>query len=303
MTGTTETVDITLQELFESKYRPLRLRGRSQNTIRLYGCTLRSFSKWLTRPARLSDLNDMTVSSFLDVRASECSPYTSEKERTQLLCLWRFAADLNLKDVRPMVQQAPLPEIVPTAWSIEDMQSLFRAARCTREPVGDVPGRIWWPGLISVLWETAERIGAIMSTVPTDLSRPHLLCRAEVRKGGKSAKFYLLSNETIEYLEAIDGKDKLFPWPYAPNSLFRKFGHIVTRAGLGTGFGYNGRRGLKFHQIRRTAASHFAKSQGAHAATQLLDHASPRTTRKWYLDQRMVDNQAKPSEVLPQLGD
>ncbi len=299
MIGTTETVDITLQELFQSKYRPLRLRGRSQNTIRLYGCTLRSFSKWLRTEARLSDLTDLTVSGFLEQRCVECSPYTAEKERTQLLCLWRFACDLRLIDDRPMVPQAPLPDVVPKAWSIEEMQSLYRAARYTREPVGDVPGRIFWPALISVLWETAERIGAVMETEKTDFDGKYLLCRAEVRKGGKTARFYKLTEPTIELIMAIDGRDKIFPWPYSKNSMFRKFGDVVARAGLGVGWGKNGARGLKFHQIRRSAASHYAASGGD--PVHLLDHSSPRITKKWYLDRRLVDSHMRPSEVLPAL--
>lgn len=299
MINTIDAVDVTLQELFEKRYRPLRLRGRSQNTVRLYGCTIRSFSKWLRSEARLSDLTDLTVSSFLEQRCMDCSPYTAEKERTQLLCLWRFACDLNLIQDRPMVQQAPLPDIVPKAWSMEEMKSLFRAARYTREKVGDVPGRIFWPALISVLWETAERIGAVMNTVPTDLSPPFLLCRAEVRKGGKTARFYKLSDPTVELVKLIEGKDKLFPWPYSENSMFRKFGDVVARAGLGVGWGKNGARGLKFHQIRRSAASHYAAKGGD--ATNLLDHSSPRITKKWYLDQRMIDERMRPSEVLPSL--
>ena len=299
MTSTTVPSDITLVELFENKYRPLKLRGRSQNTVRLYGCTIRSFSRWLRTEARLSDLTDLSVSAFLEKRCVECSPYTAEKERTQLLCLWRFACDLNLLQDRPMVQQAPLPDVVPKAWTIEEMQSLFRAARYTREPVGDVPGRIYWPALISVCWETAERIGAIMSTTPADLTPPHLLCRAEVRKGGKSARFYLLSEGTVELVKAIGGKDKLFPWPYSENSLFRKFGDVVARAGLGVGWGKNGARGLKFHQIRRSAASHYAARGGD--PVNLLDHSSPRITKKWYLDQRMLDQKMRPVDVLPGL--
>jgi integrase len=299
MIDTINTVDLTLEELFTERYRPLRLRGRSQNTVRLYGCTIRSFSKWLRKQARLSDLTDLTVSMFLDKRAIDCSPYTAEKERTQLLCLWRFACDLNLIQDRPMVPQAPLPDIVPKAWTVDEMKSLFRAARYTREPVGDIPGRVFWPALIAVLWETAERIGAIMNTVPSDLTPPFLLCRAEVRKGGKSARFYKLSEGTIELLKLCEGKDKIFPWPYSQNSMFRKFGDVVQRAGLGFGFGKNGARGMKFHQIRRSAASHYAANGGD--ATHLLDHSSPRITKKWYLDKRMVDNRMRPCEVLPKI--
>ena len=100
-------------------------------------------------------------------------------------------------------------------------------------------------------------------------------------------------------VKLVEGRDKLFPWPYSENSMFRKFGDVVARAGLGVGWGKNGARGLKFHQIRRSAASHYAAKGGDPVS--LLDHSSPRITKKWYLDQRMIDERMRPSEVLPSL--
>ena len=100
---------MTLTTLFNDFYRPLRLRGRSANTSRLYGCTIRSFWKWLRYEPTLDDLTDLTISRFLEYRASIRSPYTAEKERTQLLSLWRFAADRGLVADRPCVPPAPLP--------------------------------------------------------------------------------------------------------------------------------------------------------------------------------------------------
>jgi integrase len=291
----------TIYDLFEERYRPLRLRGRSPNTVRLYHCTIRSYSKWLGRQATLDDLTDLTVSRVLEIRARQCSPYTAEKERTQLCCLWRFAADLRLVESRPMVPAAPLPDRVPKAWSEEDMRSLFRAASYTRGVIGHVPARIWWPALISVLWETAERIGAIMEVEPSDLDPPHLLVRAEYRKGGKRDRVYKLSENTLTLVRAcisIRRSHKVFEWHRNRNSLWRHFGDIVTRAGLGCGWG-NGRRSLKFHQIRRSAASHYAARGGDPVS--LLDHSSPRITKRWYLDTRLTDKAVRPCDTLPGL--
>jgi integrase len=283
-----------LTELFENLYRPLRLRGRSANTTRLYGCTLRSFSKWLGYEATLQDLTDLTISRFLEHRASIRSPYTAEKERSQLLSLWRLAADRNLLKDRPCVPPGPLPERTPEAWSLEQMHALMRAAEATRGTVGNVEARYWYPALISVLWETAERIGAVLACTPHDFVSPTLAVRAEYRKGGKRDRIYRLSDETCERVRLACGTRRIFEWTQNPGYLWLRYKDVVARAGLGTS------RKCGFHQLRRTSASHYAALGGD--PVKLLDHSSPRITQRWYLDRRMTDREPPACDVLPKIG-
>ena len=284
-----------LQQLFDDFYRPLRLRGRSASTTRLYGCTIRSFGKWLKYEPTIDDLTDLVLSRFLEHRAAVRSPFTAEKERSQLLALWRFACDRGFLKQRPEVPPAPLPERAAIAWSVEELHSLVRAARASRGFAGTVPMNLFFPALIAVLWETAERVGAIMQSRYEDLSGSTLLIRAEARKGGKRDRFYHLSAETRAMLvEAhAPGRPELLYWPRCHTSLWSKFGDVVARAGLGHG------RRMRFHQLRRTAASHFAAAGGD--AVKLLDHSSPRITHRWYLDRRMTDNGPRPCDLLPRL--
>lgn len=285
---------MTLQQLFDDFYRPLRLRGRSLNTSRLYGCTIRSFSKWLTYPATIQDLTDLTLSRFLEHRATYRSPYTAEKERTQLLSLWRFAADRGLLADRPCVPPAPLPDRIPQAWTVEQLQALMRAAVATRGYVGDVPAGTWYAALLNVLWESAERIGAVLSCLPIDFVQPVLTVRAEYRKGGKRDRTYRLSPKTCDLLEKARGKRRLLEWPQNPGYLWAKYKDVVARAGLGHD------RKCGFHQLRRSAASHYAALGGD--AVKLLDHSSPRITHRWYLDRRLTDRDPPAWEVLPKIG-
>jgi len=285
---------MTLQKLFEDFYRPLRLRGRSQNTSRLYGCTIRSFAKWLRYEPTLDDLTDLAISQFLEHRASVRSPYTAEKERSQLLSLWRFAADRNLIRDRPCVPPAPLPDRIPHAWTIEELQALLRSAAATRGTIGKVPAGVWYAALLSVLWESAERIGAILACRPEDFSAPFLTVRAEYRKGGKRDRAYRLSKETCSLVCRASGATHLFDWPLNYGYLWTKYSDVVARAGLGRG------RKCGFHQLRRSAASHYAALGGD--PVKLLDHASPRTTHRWYLDRRMTDRDPPPCDVLPRIG-
>lgn len=285
---------MTLQQLFNDFYRPLRLRGRSVNTTRLYGCTIRSFSRWLHYEATIQDLTDLTISRFLEYRASIRSPYTAEKERSQLLSLWRFAADRRILDDRPCVPPAPLPDRIPEAWSVEQLQSLMRAAAATRGYIGKVPANVWYPAIIRTLWESAERIGAVMACRPEDFSAPYLNVRAEYRKGGKRDRTYRLSDETCRLVAAACGETRLFQWTGSPEYLWTKYKDVVARAGLGRS------RKCGFHQLRRSAASHFAAAGGD--AVKLLDHSSPRITHRWYLDRRLTDRDPPPCDLLPKIG-
>jgi integrase len=285
---------MTLQHLFDNFYRPLRLRGRSANTTRLYGCTIRAFGKWLGYPPTIDDLSDLTLSQYLDHRAAIRSPYTAEKERSQLCSLWRFAADRGIVPTRPEVPPAPLPDRVPRAWTLDELGGIYRAAAATRGYVGSVPAGVWFSALVSVLWESAERIGAVMDCAPDDFAAPHLHVRAEYRKGGKRDRVYKLSSRTCDLLTQARGKHRLLEWPKSRTLLWKHYADVVARAGLGKG------RSLSFHALRRSAASHYASRGGD--PVQLLDHSSPRITHRWYLDRRMTDTGPAPCDILPGLN-
>ena len=288
---------MTLKDLFENHFSPLRLRGRSDNTARLYHCTLRSFSKFLGREATIDDLDDLVLSRFLDKRARERSPYTSEKERCQLCSLWRFARDRGIKPTGPCVPPtARLPERVPSCWSVEELQHLVLVAGATPGRVGDVPAGLFWRALICVLYETAERCGAIFETRVADWQSPRLLVRAEHRKGGKRDRLYTLTESTSSLVDALcrgrSPADKIFRWDRCYTHIWARFGDIVEAAGLGEG------RKSKFHKLRRCAASHYAARGGN--PTQLLDHSSPRIT-KTYLDPRYADLSTPACHILPSI--
>jgi len=285
---------MTLHDLFDNYYRPLRLRGRSANTSRLYGCTIRAFARWLRYEPTIADLTDLTISRYLEHRASIRSPYTAEKERSQLCSLWRFAADRRIVPDRPCVLPAPLPERIPQAWTTEQLGALWKAAAATRGYVGEIPAGIWYLALLSVLWESAERIGAILACRPEDFSPPFLVVRAEYRKGGKRDKAHRLSPTTCDLVARAMGKKRLFDWPFGYAYLWSKYKDVVARAGL------TGGRKTGFHQLRRSAASHYTAAGGD--AVKLLDHSSPRITHRWYLDPRLTDREPPPCEVLPKIG-
>lgn len=87
---------MTLKEFFKTTYRPLKLRGRSQNTARLYENLFKQFDRWLAAEGiategHIEHLDELLLARYLEHRASTRSPYTAEKERSQLMALARLA--------------------------------------------------------------------------------------------------------------------------------------------------------------------------------------------------------------------
>jgi integrase len=287
-----------LSEFFSSVYRPLRLRGKSAASTRLYGCLLRSFDRFLLRRGEVSDLDDLTIAAYLERRADAGrSPYTIERERCGLLALARLARERGLLAVMPSCPQGALPERVPQAWTVEQLRTLIAAAEAQPGMVGAVPAGLWWSTLLLVLYQTGERITAIVDTPAANYRRPHLLVTAECRKGKKRDRVYELSADVCDLIErmALDttGQGKLFPWPLCRTYLWGRMKKMVRAAGLGEG------RSFRFHGVRRAALSHYAAAGGDAAA--MADHASPRTTARWYLDPRITNTGPRPCDVLPRI--
>lgn len=269
-----------VQALYSDQYEPIRLRASSPNTRRLYNITLRSFAKWLGRRPVVADLNDRTVSKYLlALHDAGLSPYTVAKQRWNILALWTWAAKKGLLANWPDVQPEKLPERAPQAWSRADMDRLFAALRAVPGKVGNASAAEWWVGLHLVLWDTGERISAILSTPWANLRDGYLLVDAESRKGGRRDRLYPLAADTLAALEKLPRtKPMIFHWPHCRVYLWNRYKQILRRAGLPTD------RKSMFHRMRRSVASH-AAAAGLNA-TELMDHADARTTRA-YIDLRV----------------
>lgn len=285
---------MTLIQFFDSYYKPLRLRGRSPRTSKLYGCTIRAFGKFLGRHPTLDDLADeMTLARFLEHRQANHSAYTAEKERSQLMSLARLANERRMIPSLPTCPPSVLPDRVPAAWSEDELRRLFAAAASTPGKVGPILASEFWPCLIQCAFETSERIGALLAVKPEHYARPFLHIPAEVRKGGRRARVYELSEDLCDRIERISGRDAIFQWPLSDTYLWDRFKTIKARAGI------HGSR-LAFTQVRRSAISHIAK--GGADPVAFAGHAQAQTTRKWYLDPRYTPRGPRPADLLPKLN-
>lgn len=292
---------MTLKEFFKTTYRPLKLRGRSQNTARLYENLFKQFDRWLAAEGiategHIEHLDELLLARYLEHRASARSPYTAEKERSQLMALARLAWERRVPGLErmPTCPAGVLPDRVPTAWTAEEMQRLFAAAGRARGLVGTIPAGEWFQATILLAFETGERIGALMASSASDYRRPTLMVEPTARKGGRRGRVYHLSPELCNRLDKIvaRGYTQLLPWLQEPTHIYHRLKVIMKAAGLA------GKR-IAFHQIRRTAISQIAAAGGDPVA--FAGHASPAMTKRWYLDPRMAERGPKPHELLPPL--
>lgn len=282
---------MTLTELLTDLYVPLR--GVGERTERLYRYTIQAFGEHLGRPAEVADLEELEVARFLSARLRQKATATAAKDRTQLRALWEFAARRGLTDRWPQLRPIRVPERVPQCWLTEEMQRLLLAAGERQGTIAGVPAAAFWRAAILLLYDSGERIAALLSLEWSDVTAAGVTFRAESRKGQRRDIYRPISPETAAALEVIRRPRRLvFEWDRCYTSLWGHMGRICRAAGLPDD------RWSKFHRIRKTTAS-YAAAAGLDAQ-RLLDHASPKTTRA-YLDPRVVRPPAAP-DVLPRVG-
>lgn len=285
-----------LNDFFEGVYRPLRLRSRSINTLRLYRYSIKLFSEVLGHAATLQDFTDETVCRHLMALGDlEYAPHSIDKERSQLLAMWNLAARKGLVGVFPDVPRDPLPEVVPMAWMEDELKALVHSCRQEVGRIGGVQSALWWTSLHAVAWDTAERIGALMQVRWEDLSEGGWLrVPAGMRKGKRADKMFRLSPDTMQMVLLMKHpkREKIFDWDRSWNLIYEHYSRILKRAGLP----HDARS--KFHRMRRSVASHYKANGGD--ASDLLGHSDSRVTKR-YLDPRIVQT-AQPADVLFRIG-
>lgn len=300
LTGTSESAgrnpdNLSLAQLFDL-YRRARLRGKSHSAVYQYGLNLRRLAACLGRVPLLSDLSDDTIADAMEwlVRTRKLSASSANKLRDNLCALWRFAVNRRLVDLPdPEIDELPEPVRIPIAWTMEQLRQLWEVCRSQRGLIGGVPARDWWIALHCVMWDTAERIGALVQVEwsDVDLGRGYITVRAEDRKGKRSDHLSKLHPDTISCLQMIRNPSRrlVFPWTFHWSYLWTKYRRMRLAAGMPVD------RDHSFHCMRKSAAS-WLEAAGGNAQL-MLGHTTREMTLK-YLDPRIV-SQRGPCDLLP----
>jgi integrase len=288
---------MTLDDFLTQIYVPLKLRGRSQESIRLLRHAITQFSRWLGRPAVLEDFDDLVVSQFLAKRGEKLAPESVARERSGLIALWNLAQARGLVRLRPCVTTELVPERTPRALTEGELTRLFAVSERSTGWVGPVPARVFFPTLIAVLFYSGERITATLSIARDQYRRPWLIVPPHTRKGKRRERVYELPPWVCDMLDEMltyHRAERVFHWGATMTALRKRWKTLTRRAGLGDG------REVQFHVLRKSTGSHLHAAGGD--ATAYLGQSSDSITRKSYLDPRITGSRRpKPWELLPTL--
>lgn len=292
-----------LSEIFEAQYLPRKLRTKSPHTIKGYRITLRFFERYLSRPARLSDLSDDTLSSYAVWRRQNVKGGTVNRDLHNLLAFWRWCHRQKLVANWPDVELENVPVEAPIALTRTEINAVWKSILNESECVGEATGPVWWGALFLLCWDTGERIGALAPLQRRDVSTSQgwIRCRAANRKGGKEDRIYRIDQQTCQAIDVLlrcytHNKDsyRVFRWPQSKSKLWKRLGQIMLRAGLPDD------RNYKFHCFRKSHVSHL-EAAGVDAS-QAVGHSSRKITKRHYIDPRIagiapaVDSLFRPGE-------
>jgi integrase len=203
-----------LRDLLRDRVAPLK--NLSDRSVVMYESTLDRLRDFLGRDPTLDDLDDLTAARFLRWRGSTVhdkkrgliSPASLAKDSAHLRTLWNFAARKRMKRSDGELLEFPdyarprVPKPRPVAYTVEELQALIEAARHRKGLVGDVPAPWYWITKIRAMFETGERIGAVMQLRwgEVDLERRTLTFLAATRKGHRETITRAISADLAEMM-------------------------------------------------------------------------------------------------------
>jgi integrase len=278
-----ETNGDSLRLLMTSKYFPAKWSIQSDLTKANYMFAMGNFAEHLGHEPTLGDLSDDNVAGMMRMlQAKGMATTTINERRGRIAALWKWLASRGYLSTFPTIERIRNAHASPEAWDANELRQLFNACRESPGLIGELPAADWWLGLHKVLWETSERIGAVLDIQWDWLNESTLQLHvpAESRKGRIKEAFYTLTPETLETLDRLRSESAfVFPFPSHRSTFFNQYKSLLKRAGLP-----HGRKDMA-HKMRRSVSSHlFAAGEDD---TKALGHSDAYTTERSYRDPRI----------------
>jgi integrase len=266
-------------------------------TVQLYGNSLKKFHGFIGREPMLSDLSDENVGSFLRalVDAGQATE-TANKERANLLALWRHARAMGVIEAGPTVKRLPAPRSIPKALTVCELEKLQAAFDTLQGETGGIRNSDFLRACFAIQFTTAERVGAVLELRFADVVGDVVTFHAETRKGGRRAMIKQVPAWVIDDIERIKSpkRERIFPIePTNKTKVFSLYDRLFKRAGVPRP------KGKSSHLLRSSHATMVDLAGGD--ATASLGHANSEVTRRHYLDPRFKPDTS--CEHLPPLDD
>ncbi len=228
--------------------RPMRLvdyvalyattRELEPETVRQYQVTAERLEAWAGAHVLLTDLHEMVVSAFLaDYGRSGVKPSTVRSKRTQLLALWRAAADDYLcEPPTRRVRSARVPWEPRDCWTLEEVNALVRAAQeIPRRFADGMPRREWFDLAIRIAWDTGLRWGDQMRLTTASLYRNTVVvCQRKTRRpycGRISESTRAILDDSLRRFP----RDHVTPWRSSHETFNAQVRRLVAKAGIRPG--------------------------------------------------------------------
>lgn len=189
---------------------------------------------------------------------SGLSVYTVRERCGRITALWNWLAKRRIVDRFPTFQKPQAPAPTPVAFREEELRRLFQSARKSAA--------------------LAVEVGWL------DLDNAVCQIPAAARKGGMKSATYHLWPELVPLLRSVlsHAPERRLVWPWVKTEAiyYRVWRRILLDAGLPSD------RKHKAHCLRATHATHRQIAGGD--ATAALGHSDAATTKRHYIDQRLL---------------
>jgi integrase len=223
------------------------------------------------------------------------------KDSAHIRTLWNWLAKKRWKRSDGQMIEFPdyarpkVPRPVPKAYKAEELIRLVEVGRQRKGLVSGVPAAWYWPTKIMAMFQTGERIGAVLQIrwSEVDLERHTLTFLAATRKGHRETITRPITPELARMLATQKGPPEARVWPWLddrePLSAYNSLRVLCRVAGVDY---------KPFHAIRKSTAS-YLKRAGISARKQ-LGHSSEEMSETHYYDEEITGRESN-LDYLPDL--
>lgn len=271
---------MTIIELLQCSYWPehaLTLKPQSLDQLRY---SVGHFSEHLGHEATIDDFDKLKLIGLMVSRKSQVAAATVNKDRRDLLCLWRHAADNGFCSAPPRIPKCPEPFNEPHTFTIEELTRILEATKRMPDPT-------WWRSVVLFLYDSGARISASLAVNVSDVDFNERTVRL-VSHNAKTLRWQTatLSDDALEAMKAQaigrEARETLWPWRRNRRQLFPWFRRLTVLAGIALP------RGKCFHSLRRTHGTAVCELFGLEAASQSLGHTNTQTTKLYVARDRLT---------------
>ena len=297
---------MTLRELLIDRVAPLK--NLSDRTVAMYLSTLDRFRDFLGHEPTVDDLDDLIAAKFLRWRQVTqhskfklISPASLAKDSAHLRSLWGWLAKKRWKKSNGELLEFPdyarprVPKPVPKAYKAEELAKLVETARRRKGAVAGKPAAWYWTTKLQALFQTGERIGAVMQICwsEVDLERHTLTFLSKHRKGHRETITRPITPQLSKMLAAQKGPPEARVWAWLDDremlSCYASLRVLCRCAGVPY---------KPFHAIRKSTAS-YLKRAGISAKKQ-LGHSSEEMAENHYYDEEITGRESN-LDYLPDI--